>query len=546
MDLRDVNVVEEVPLLVAEEPNLEPMTISDYDKKVPTINRYSQRFRIPQWSLSNFQFQPRWHHDHTKQAYDLALRFLVFFVPSFLRRNPAGDKKLHETAYLDGLRGYACYAVFFAHYFTAYCFEVWHPFGEGANLHFVQTNYFFQLPIFRTFFNGQAAITVFFVLSGYVLSYKPLKLIYAHDYEKLQRCLASSIFRRWWRMFLPVAALWTINLFLVEFGAFSWFDAFRVDNPDMPPGFVETYLTRGDSFWGTASIVWASFSEYIRYTLFKWTNVGFLPEVDGHVWTLQIEFRSSCILFLSLHGTSTMHPNIRLGSFLLSAAACLYWDEWSIATFLMGSAIADLDLRMRRREGRKSRINEVSDFDSLPVACSLEKMPFLQNWFWSHLDQILWGALFITSLFFLSYPNSGADHLFFYSFLWYIHPTTAWDLFLWLSIGGIMLVFVAGRLRSLKSILEWRFSQYIGKTSFALYLVHGTVIKSLGHFVVIQTWKHITGYQGWGYAAGIVLPLLVVVGPVTIVASDCFWRAIDQPSIRFGKWLENLFRDRSI
>ena len=550
MDLREVDRVEGVPLLDAEESAnaLEPMAISDHDEKTwkPAINRYYQLLRIPEWNLKPPQFRPRWDPEHAKQAYDLALRFIVFFIPSFLRRNPESDKELHETAYLDGLRGYACYAVFFSHHFTAYCFEVWHPFGEGGNLHFVQTHYFFQLPIFRMLFNGQAAITVFFVLSGYVLSYKPLKLIYAHDFEKLQGCLASSIFRRWWRLFLPVAALWIINVFLVEFGAFSWFDAFRVDNPGMPPGIIETYLTRGESFWGTAYNAYTSFIEYARYTVFKWTNIGFLPEVDGHTWTLHIEFRSSCILFLFLHGTSAMQPNLRLGFSLLSVAACLYWDEWAIATFLVGSAIADLDLRMRRRQVRKSSTNEGSDFDSLPVTDTPSKMPFLRNLFLSQYDQFLWGLLFIASLVLLSYPTVGADKVFFYSFLSYWHPSAAWDLFFWLSIGAMILVFVAGRLRILQRILEWRFSQYIGKTSFALYLVHGTVIKSLGHFVVIKCWKHITGYKGWGYAGGIVLPLLLVVGPVTIIASDWFWRGIDKPSVRFGRWLENLVRDRNI
>jgi hypothetical protein len=242
MDLREVDEVEAVPLLDAEESanveqfDLEEKTISSHDDKTWTAwaraVKRDQLLRIARWKT------PQWTPESAKHAYDTALQVTLFFIPSFLRRNPGKHKELHETAYLDGLRGFACYAVFFAHHTTAYCFEVWHPYGEGGNLHFVQTNYFFQLPIVRLMFNGQAAICVFFVLSGYVLSYKPLKLIHAHDYEKLQGCLASSIFRRWWRLFLPVAALWTINLFLVEFGAFSWFDAFRVDNPGMPPGII--------------------------------------------------------------------------------------------------------------------------------------------------------------------------------------------------------------------------------------------------------------------------------------------------------------------
>lgn len=241
-----------------------------------------------------------------------------------------------------------------------------------------------------------------------------------------------------------------------------------------------------------------------------------------------------------------MQPNLRLGFFLLSAAFCMYWDEWAIATFLVGSTIADLDLRMRRQQARsRAPPSEGSEFEDLPVA-EKTRMATLHSCLRSNYDQFLWALVFLTALFLLSYPTTGAPAVFFYSFLYYHTPPKAWDLFFWTSFGAMMLVLSAGRLRFVQRVLEWRFSQYIGKTSFALYLVHGTVIKSLGHYVVIQTWKHITGYKGWGYAMGILLPFFLAVGPVTIVASDWFWRGIDKPSVRFGKRLENLVRDKNI
>ena len=36
--------------------------------------------------------------------------------------------------------------------------------------------------------------------------------------------------------FLPVAALWIINVFLVEFRAYDWFDHFQKKHPGVPPG----------------------------------------------------------------------------------------------------------------------------------------------------------------------------------------------------------------------------------------------------------------------------------------------------------------------
>jgi len=306
-------------------------------------------------------------------------------------------------------------------------------------------------------------------------------------------------------------------------------------------------MTRGDSFWDTGYKAFESFFEYVRYTFFQWTNSGFMPQVDGHTWTLHVEFRSSCILYLFIHGTSSMVPNLRLSFFLLSTAFCLYCGEWAIATFLGGSAIADLDLRMRRRQVHtRSSPTEGTEFASLPITEKIKGLSFWRHWFVSQYDQLLWGLLFVAALLFLSFPTLGGGAVFFYSFLSRWSPPLAWDRFFWMSIGGMLLVFSAGRIRFVQRVLEWRFSQYIGKTSFALYLVHGTVIKSLGHFTVIQSWKHITGNKGWGYAMGIILPLFLAVGPVVIIASDWFWRGVDKPSVTFGRWLENLVRDRTI
>ncbi|TVY68795.1 hypothetical protein LSUE1_G009062, partial [Lachnellula suecica] len=479
MAFRDVEIEERVPFLEANaSPRLETITIED--KGLAPVSRQERLVRIlgfVAWRWNTIlQFRPR----SPKQVRSSALKFASFFIPSFLRSGPASPREVHETAYLDGLRGYASYAVFLSHHVSAYCNEGWHPFGEGQNNHNVKTDYFFQRPIIRIVYNGQAAITIFFVLSGYVLSYKPLKLIHAREFEKLQGALSSMIFRRWFRLFLPVAALWVINVFLVEFGAFSWFDAYKVDHPGMPPGMIEEYLARGDSFWGTAYNAYESFWDFTRNTWWIWSTSGKIPQVDGHTWTLHVEFRSSCILYLFLHGTSKMQANLRLAFYMLSSTVCLFWGEWAFGTFLAGSAIADLDLRMRRRKALATNERPEQSLGFVQTLRTTTSLSSLQDralsFLDTHGDQLLWASVFVWSLLFLSYPTVGADKVAFYSLLSYWHPYTAWDLFFWLSVGGIVIVFVSGRLRILQRALETPFSQYIGKTSFALYLVHGTVI----------------------------------------------------------------------
>lgn len=299
---------------------------------------------------------------------------------------------------------------------------------------------------------------------------------------------------------------------------------------------------------GTVYNAYEDFIEFARTTCFTWTKNGMLPKVDGHTWTLHVEFRSSCILFLFLQGCSKIQANFRLAFFMFSSAFCLYWDEWAIATFLAGSSIADLDLRMRRRQASSSSSDEEDDYDSLSLPfIPIPRIPArIRTLFRPHNSQKGWALLFILSLLVLSYPPVGADKVFFYSFLSWIHPFTAWDMFFWEGFGAIMIVYIIGRLRFVQKFLEWPISQYMGKTSFALYLVHGTVIKTLGHFAVIQTWTKVTGYTGWGYALGILAPLFLIVGPVAILVSDWFWRGVDIPSVRFARWIEKTVQDKDL
>ncbi len=67
---------------------------------------------------------------------------------------------------------------------------------------------FALLPGFRLFFTGgHFAVTTFFVISGYVLSLKPLQLLHVGDHLQLGDHLASALFRRWLRLYIPLVAI---------------------------------------------------------------------------------------------------------------------------------------------------------------------------------------------------------------------------------------------------------------------------------------------------------------------------------------------------
>ena len=139
-----------------------------------------------------------------RKLMSFALLRSVFWPTSWTGSGGSQPTRLRPTAYLDGLRGFAAFLVYVHHH------QLWprsksqtdiieNAFGYRGQF------YFAAFPGIRTFFGGgHWAVATFFVISGYVLSVKPLSLIHAGDQAKLADNLSSALFRRWLRLFIPV------------------------------------------------------------------------------------------------------------------------------------------------------------------------------------------------------------------------------------------------------------------------------------------------------------------------------------------------------
>ena len=193
--------------------------------------------------------------------------FLHFLKPSFLQGPEARAKirpaKLHPTAYLDGIRGTAAFCVFMVHYlFSPYNTDV----GWGSDGKFYS---FWRLPVIRLAYQGSFAVALFFVISGYALSYKPLRLLRANKMLDGYQALASTLFRRWSRLFLPTVASTFMVFLLIRFGAY---EAIRPDleNKKYFRYYVEPHPHRFSEcpncftrqFWHWARQIWWLSDEY--------------------------------------------------------------------------------------------------------------------------------------------------------------------------------------------------------------------------------------------------------------------------------------------
>ncbi|KAK3360075.1 hypothetical protein B0T25DRAFT_601408 [Lasiosphaeria hispida] len=120
----------------------------------------------------------------------------------FLRRpHPPTTTRPSATAYLDGLRGLAALIVFFCH--LAYtCFVIAPGWGyvdpgppEDAPAS-ANNRHVLKMPFLRLLYSGPPMACAFFVVSGYALSLRPLRLARGRRFEALSGTMASLVFRR--------------------------------------------------------------------------------------------------------------------------------------------------------------------------------------------------------------------------------------------------------------------------------------------------------------------------------------------------------------
>lgn len=85
--------------------------------------------------------------------------------------------------------------------------------------------------------DGPTAVVIFFTVAGYVCSYKPLQAITAHDHALLGKSLPPSVFRRWFRVYLPMHCSTLAISALVYIGAYEpsrsllWTGHYRPKDP---------------------------------------------------------------------------------------------------------------------------------------------------------------------------------------------------------------------------------------------------------------------------------------------------------------------------
>lgn len=429
---------------------------------------------------------------------------LVALLPSYLGRKLRKEAPKPfipgPTSYLDGMRGIFSFLVFVRHYLLPWEETLDNGYAQIRGEGEIGNRSVLKLPIARLLYSGPT-VAIFFIVSGYVVSYKPLKLIRKGHHEALSRAMISSVFRRGLRLFLPPV----ITTFFVAVAAYlrlfnSPYDSMPGAVPRHPEVFDSLFLQLKD---------WARFLALDLTRLWTWTVPR--SEYDSHLWTIPIQFRSSMILFLIIIGLSKARTRIRGAVLIFFYLYCLMQHRWDLALFLAGMFLAEQNLIQREEEIQ----NASHGLLYTPPKRSV-----------SFLLKIFWRCVFLIGLYLGSFPRKKDAAQETPGYVWISRLTP--NFHYWQGYAATLILWSTSNDRLLQSLFTSPFMSYFGSISFSLYLVHGPLLHLLGYSLVPALWGLTGQATDIQNQCGILLGLLILT-PIVLWVADVFWRFVDTP-----------------
>ncbi len=380
-----------------------------------------------------------------------------------------------KEPYLEGLRGLAAWVVVVHHFSLAFLPSI--VFTDAiASQHYEWERFFNASPLYL-FFDGNFAVSVFFVLSGYVLT---RKLIDSYDVRVAMRAMV----RRYFRLTPPIAVAVFLSYALLSLGLFP---TARVANITGSTMWLATLWNFGPSF----SVAFAT-SFYLVYS-----------QVSSYItvlWSLHFEFLGS---LLSIGASSiSSRPVVR---WLGYCALLVFTIRSYFGAMVLGTVLAEFSSLMDKR-----LTNSVTSNASLAIDRGAP-------------------VLFFVGLYLGLFPQFGSPHA--TTFL--LRSIQGVGIVAVHSIGALAVVAGLRFSSNLREFFSRDFLKGLGRTSFGVYLVHAIVLGSLTSWLFLYAWPK------FGYGTSILLaciPSFVLI----YFLGKVFASYIDEPSVRLSKVISNL------
>ncbi len=393
--------------------------------------------------------------------------------------SPVRASETKKITPLESLRGIAAFIVFIGHFVLGFL-----PQYHGLAPAGIPGKQLQESPLFF-FINGSGWVTFFFVLSGFVLSYR----FYT---QRTNDHLAAAVIKRWPRLF-PLALISTIFSFLmIEFGLYSYFQASQITQSDWMAKLA--WGSKGGAFEVT---FWEAFTQGFFTTFFR----GDLF-LNSSLWTMHYEFIGSLIVFGMI---PIFNQQKLLNGFLmyLIAIAVILLSPISngFLPLFMIAFVSGCFFSFYLAQHRNSRGNNQPN-----------------------LILFILGITFsFLALGFLS-PAKG-----FYSFLNVI-PNEYLKLFQICAhtLASIILIYYALNHDTIYRMLDGRLGRFLGRISFALYVIHIPIMFSVSTAVFLKLLPSL-GY-GWSVTVAFLatLPILLLVSWLMSLLDEVWCKKVNQ------------------
>jgi peptidoglycan/LPS O-acetylase OafA/YrhL len=422
-----------------------------------------------------------------------------WFLASAFGKTDRQLPKKSSTSYLNGIRGVACLIVFSDHVTDRYYNSRFKP-PYGANPA-EQNHAISQLPILHIIYAGTPMVCIFFVLSGFVLAYSPLRKVNAPSQlsdRELNTGLCSSILRRAIRLFMPLVILAILTCFVTwiypTFRPGDW----RRDDP--------SFLQHA---WRFVEITMPLFNP------FSWEL--YQPLSFEHCWSIAAEYRGSMVIFLVCIATSRLTTRARKVVVSCLALWAMYLGRSDIFCFLSGMVLAELRF--------------------FPLT---QDIPFMKEAnIYRHVSYSLATCLLLFSLLLLGWPDTGDAGVEPFKSLVTLTPAiymvnTTQETFFWGSVGAVGFMIAVENLPP----VQWLFSTvpllYLGEISFSFYLLHWMAFLWPG----MEMMRYFMLALGWTWNFSFYCMVFTILA-LLVVCSDYYWRGVDQKCVEMGKVVVN-------
>jgi peptidoglycan/LPS O-acetylase OafA/YrhL len=333
------------------------------------------------------------------------------------------------------------------------------------------------------FMNGQSAVQLFFVLSGYVLTRRYFE-------SGNNRILLKGAVKRWPRLMGPVLLVVLASYALFKLDLYQFEQAGAAAGSPWLIKFLSAYDTKPPiELWG--ALLQGSF-----FTFFGTEHFYNTP-----LWTMHPEFVGSFIAFgfaPILFEARKLSLHLTIG--LVAMGAVLAAHE-NYAAFPIGVGLAAL----------------------VPRSAVIS-------------SRIAYPAL-LMALYFLGCPHSSNNAVY--------HPALMANADVMNSIGAAILIVVSETFYPIRRVFSGRISQFLGDLSFPIYLVHVLIICSIGSAIYLRVGAVPAALAVFAFSILASLPLMAFNKWWVAQVNAATMRILEEPQLAHAEssvWSDGIFR----